>query len=502
MNSSVTPVISGFFPDPTICRVGEDFYLATSSFEYFPGAPIFRSRDLLQWEQIGNILTRRTQFALGDGRASGGIFGSTLRHHDGEFWFVTTNMSDFGGGHLLFRAEDPAGPWSEPQQIAGTLGIDPDIAWDRDGTCYLTWVGFGPGEDASGIVQARLDPSTGELLESPRKLWQGSGLAYPEGPHLYSADGWWYLMLAEGGTDRGHVVSVSRGTSPSGPFEPCPRNPVFTHRSLDTPVHNAGHADLVEGADGTWAAVYLAVRSRGSTPGYHVLGRETFLAGITWEDGWPRFDDDRYPVPTADTSFTDDFTSPELHPRWISPGDEPASFTGPAGPGSPGVPGGLVLTANGQEESPLLATRIRDEAWTGTATVSSVEGTAGLILRIDESHWYAVRIDGEIVRALARIGPLEQEVATAQRRGAGPLQLEISAFPSAEQPGVNSGPDDVVLGFREAGQFRELARLDGRYLSTEVAGGFTGRVIGVSAGGGRTVLERFEYRPTDHGTPR
>lgn len=135
-------------------------------------------------------------------------------HHNGEFWFVTTNMSDFGGGHLLLRAKDPAGLWSDPVQIPGTLGIDPDIAWDGDGNCYLTWVGFGPGENESGIVQARLDPDAGRLLESPRKVWQGTDLAYPEGPHLYKAGGWWYLLLAEGGTQRGHAVSVNRGQQP------------------------------------------------------------------------------------------------------------------------------------------------------------------------------------------------------------------------------------------------------------------------------------------------
>lgn len=130
-SAAFTPVIPGFHPDPTICRVGDDFYLATSSFEYFPGAPIFHSRDLVSWEQIGNILTRRSQFAAGDGRPSGGIFGSTLRHHNGESWFVTTNMSDGGQGHLLLRAKDAAaGPWSEPVRIPGTRGIDPDIAWE------------------------------------------------------------------------------------------------------------------------------------------------------------------------------------------------------------------------------------------------------------------------------------------------------------------------------------------------------------------------------------
>jgi len=242
MMDAKVPVISGFHPDPTICRVGEEYYLANSSFEYFPGAPLWRSLDLGEWSPVGNILSRRSQFARGDGRPSGGIFGSTLRHHAGRFWFVTTNMSDFGRGHLLVSAADPAGPWTDPVHFAGAIGIDPDLAWDADGTCYLNWCSFTHG---GAIAQARVDPHTGALLEEPRLLWAGSGLAYPEGPHLYQRDGLWYLVIAEGGTERGHAVSVARAEHPTGPFEPHPANPIFSHRSTPHPVQNVGHADLI-----------------------------------------------------------------------------------------------------------------------------------------------------------------------------------------------------------------------------------------------------------------
>jgi len=489
--ASASPVIPGFFPDPTICRAGDDYYLATSSFEYFPGAPVFHSRDLATWEQVGNILTRRSQFAAGDRRPSGGIFGSTLRHHNNRFWFVTTNMSDFGGGHLLLTADNPAGPWSDPLQIPGTTGIDPDIAWDQAGNCYLTWVGFGPAENESGIVQARLDPVAGELLEKPRKVWQGTGLAFPEGPHLYQAGAWWYLLLAEGGTERGHAVSVSRSLGPEGPFEPHPENPVFSHRSTDSPVQNTGHADLVRAASGEWAAVYLGVRPRGSVPGYHVLGRETFLAGISWHDGWPVFREDHYEAPLVETSFTEDFRPPGLHPRWISPGEDPASFTAPHA-------AGLQLFSGDGGTPPVLATRIRDETWTARATVQPDGGaTVRLELRIDASHWFAVEADGQSVRAVARIGPLQQELATVARPDPSvPAQLVILSRPSplAGQPGKNYGPDEVLLGCTVGGHVTVLAALDGRYLSTEVAGGFTGRVIGLSTRDGSAVLSSFDYR--------
>lgn len=487
---ATTPVIPGFFPDPTICRVGGDYFLAASSFEYFPGAPIFHSRDLVTWEQLGNILTRRSQFAAGDQCPSGGIFGSTLRHHNGKFWFVTTNMSDFGGGHLLLHAENASGPWSDPVQIPGTLGIDPDIAWDGAGNCYLTWVGFGPGENESGIVQARLDPLAGRLLERPRKVWQGTGLAYPEGPHLYHAGDWWYLVLAEGGTERGHAVSVSRSRTPGGPFEPHPDNPLLSHRSTAAPVQNVGHADLVETGDGGWAAVYLGVRPRGVVPGFHVLGRETFVAGISWQRGWPRFEEDRYDVPAWDTTFSDAFGSEHLDPRWISPGSELTSFTAKH-------PDGILVTGGGTDTASVLATRVRDFRWSVRATVRPSPGAAvRLLLRIDGSHWYAVEADHRQVRALARVGPLQQEMGTAPMDQHGdPWQLELACAdaPFAGQPGKNTGPDEVALCFRQGDHVTTLARLDGRYLSTEVAGGFTGRVVGLTVTRGSAVLQRFDY---------
>lgn len=493
-SAASTPVIPGFYPDPTICRVGGDYFLATSSFEYFPGAPLFHSRDLVSWEQVGNILTRRSQFAAGDRRPSGGIFGSTLRHHNHRFWFVTTNMSDFGGGHLLMHAANAAGPWSDPVQIPGTLGIDPDIAWDNDGDCYLTWVGFGPGANESGIVQARLDPLAGQLLEPPRKVWQGTGLAFPEGPHLYQHGGWWYLVLAEGGTERGHAVSVSRSKTPAGPFEPHPDNPVFSHRSTAATVQNVGHADFVETADGGWAAAYLGVRPRGVVPGYHVLGRETFVAGITWDKGWPHFDEDRYQVPANATSFSDDFASDRLHVRWTSPGNDPASFTAPAA-------GGLLISGGEPGKAPVLATRVRDLAWNARARFRLSEGSSvRLVLRIDDAHWYAVEASEHEVRAVAQIGPLHQVLETVPRDPCdsaltGTVQLEIACTdaPFAGQPGKNTGPDEILLRLLKDGREVTLARLDGRYVSTEVAGGFTGRVVGVSAPNGSAVVERFDY---------
>ncbi|MEA2169090.1 MAG: xylan 1,4-beta-xylosidase, partial [Solirubrobacteraceae bacterium] len=196
------PILAGFHPDPSVCRAADGYYLVTSSFEYVPGVPIYRSRDLRDWEQVGHVLDRRSQLDVSRAAPSGGIFAPTLRYHDGRFYLITTNVSD-GGGHLLVTATDPAGPWSEPIRMPGLAGIDPDLAWDADGTCYLTWSGYRDHRPV-GIVQAILDPRTGTVHAGPQLIWNGTGGQYPEGPHLHVRDGVWYLVIAEGGTERGH----------------------------------------------------------------------------------------------------------------------------------------------------------------------------------------------------------------------------------------------------------------------------------------------------------
>ncbi|MQM27082.1 family 43 glycosylhydrolase [Glycomyces sp. NEAU-7082] len=474
------PIVSGFHPDPTICRVGEDYYLAHSSFEYFPGAPIFHSRDLVSWKQIGNILDRRGQFLRGDGRPSGGIYGSTLRHHDGRFYFVTTNVGDAESGQTIVSTEDPAGTWSDPVFVPQAVGIDPDLAWDDDGTCYLTWTGRVAGGEGEGLLQGRLDMKTGEFEAPPYLVWQGSGLAYPEAPHLYRIGDHWYLLLAEGGTERGHTVTIARADRPEGPYEPCPDNPVFSHRSTPHPVQNTGHADLVQTAAGEWAAVYLAVRPGGFTPSFHVLGRETFLAGVDWVDGWPVFDESRYEFTPDATAFEDDFTAAELDPRWVAPASEPEKIAAPR----PG--GGLDLRDPGDGSPGLICARVKDLRWEAEAVFS---GSGRFEVRIDDRHRYGLVFEDGLVRAEARIGGVRAELGSAEARG--DAVLRIAAVECEAETMTAYGPDDIVLSLGGT----VLARLDGRYLSTEVAAGFTGRMLGAGAAGAGSVLRRFAYTP-------
>ncbi len=490
------PILSGFHPDPSICRVGPDYYLITSSFEYAPGVPIFHSRDLLRWEQIGNVLDREDQLVLPAGWDSGGIFAPTLRHHGGRFWMITTNVAQFRRGHLIVSAEDPAGPWSAPVYTTGAQGIDPDLTWDEDGTCYLTWASsLAPHP----ISQAAIDPESGGLLSEPRALWSGSGMAHPEGPHLYRRNGWWYLLLAEGGTERGHAVTVARSRSITGPFEGNPANPILTHRSSDHPVQNTGHADLVELPDGRWAAVHLGVRPRGATPGFHVNGRETFLTAVRWEDNWPVFDEEHFDVPAFDSGFDDAFTAPGLHPRWISPGIHPARFADPAPGGGVALAAATAPAETGSAESGsadarrLLAVRAKDAQWQASADVEGPD--VRLVVRLDEAHWAGIEVSDSSLVARLVVGGLDHILAQAPLAGADTSVLCIRSVEPATDPRLKAGPDRIELGHLEDGEFRLLAHFDGRYLSTEVAGGFTGRVVGVEARTGVRVLRRFSYRP-------
>ncbi|WP_243065159.1 glycoside hydrolase family 43 protein [Humibacter sp. RRB41] len=478
------PLLAGFHPDPSVCRAGDAYYLACSTFEYAPGVPIFSSPDLLDWTLIGHALDRPSRLDLASARPSGGIYAPTLRFHDDRFWMIVRNSTG-APGLLLVTATDPGGPWSEPLRIPGTgRGIDPDLAWDADGTCYLTWADL-----RDGVMQAELDTATGELLSEPALLWQGMGGKFPEGPHLYRVGEHWYLVLAEGGTGQGHAATVARSASPSGPFEPSPYNPLITASGSDSVVQSTGHADLVQRGDGTWAMVFLGVRPRGMFPQWHVLGRETFGASIEWRDGWPVYSEPIEPAhlePTRREPFVEEIGAGPLPASWITPGAFPqdVSTTDPDGT--------VRLTASA---SSRVFTGRRQEH-TGMVAMVQLDvpdgSRGGLELRIDPWHAVSVELAGDVVRAVARIGGLASTLGERQRLEGDVLRLETVASDALPFT-TRLGPDTIVASIVRDGETVELGRLDGRYLSTEVAGGFTGRVIGVVAESGRVGIRRFRY---------
>ncbi len=484
------PIISGFNPDPSICRLGESYYVVCSSFEYFPGVPLYRSEDLRSWTQLGNVLDRLDQLDVRGAQPSQGVYATTIRHHDGLFWVITTNVCA-PDSQLLVHAETPEGPWSRATTIPGVPGIDPDLAWDEQGRCYLTYSGYSPNALAHGICQVPVDLESGSTIGEPALIWAGTGGAYPEGPHLYRVGGWWYLMISEGGTERCHAVTIARSRNIDGPFEGNPGNPILSMRGTTSPVQNTGHADLVERADGTWAMVFLGVRPAGATPMFHVLGRETFAVEISWVDGWPVPTRAITPAEPTDEDSTWTFDGARLGPEWFAPAGSGLDFARPdPQPGSVAV----QASGGGQEgQSRLLAQRLRHPCATIATTLDSSNGSGGLALRLDERHQYSIEAgDGRVV-VRARVGGLEVDVATMDPgEGRARVRMEI------DRPGGSGsmgGPDDIAFMVQpEAdGGWTELARLDGRYLSTEVAGGFTGRVFGLLARSGTVVFSDLRY---------
>jgi xylan 1,4-beta-xylosidase len=478
------PILPGFYPDPSICRVGDEYYLVSSTFEYFPAVPLFHSRDLKTWRQIGNVLNRPEQFRPRGSivGASGGIYAPTLRHHDGRFWLITTDVDDMANGQLLVTATDPEGPWSDPIRFPGLVGIDPDLAWDDQGTCFLTYSEWTNG----GIVQAAVDPETGVVLEGPRPLWSGTGMNNPEGPHLFQRDSWWYLLIAEGGTHTGHSISVARAPHPTGPFESAPHNPVLSHRSTRYELQATGHADLVERPDGTWAAVHLGIRQSGSFPRFHVNGRETFLAEVDWKDGWPHIGT-HLDGAGPDTHAFELGGGYTLDPRWISPGADPAEFAEP-------TPGGIRLASGrapgAAESGRVLAVRVTDPVWSARA---HVDGDVSFALRIDPEHFLAIERTGSQVVARAKVGPFDQVLGEATVAPTAPLALMTRPDVAGRRRML--GPDLISAGYLDGDTFVTLAEIDGRYFSTEVAGGFTGRVLALEALSGSATICSLVYAP-------
>jgi xylan 1,4-beta-xylosidase len=491
------PVISGFHPDPSVVRSGDRYYLVTSSFEYFPGVPLFESTNLADWTPIGHVLDRADQLDVTGAKPSGGIFAPTIRERNGTFWMITTNVSD-GKGQLLVSATDPHGPWSAPVRIPGIDGIDPDLAWDDAGRTLVTFAHFDPTTTTSVIRQVVIDPATGEVLSEPVDLWQGTGHKFPEGPHLYRIGDYWYLLLAEGGTERGHSVVISRGPTPQGPFEPAPDGPILTRRGRPGPLQNTGHADLVQRSDGSWAMVFLGVRVRGGSPEFHVLGRETFAAEVSWHNGWPVVGELLEPSSPASgrgsvTDVTYDF-SKTLGPAWAGSGPHAADAILAVGDSS------LVLSGS-RESDGFLGRRQEHLYAEAQVTIEALGGTGSLVLRIDPSHEYAVSVTPRRIHAISQVGAVRASVverSIVAHGGAAPgtekVTVYVSVKPASSIPGA---PDCVILGFIHNGVRTQLARLDGRYLSTEVAGGFTGRFFGIVAASGRPSFSNFRYRGSD-----
>lgn len=280
------PILKGFNPDPSICRAGEDYYLVTSSFEFFPGIPLYHSTDLVNWEQIGNCIEDPDLYPYEKAKISGGIWAPTIRFHEGVF-YVTAKFEGFG--NFIISTEDPKKGWSKPVRVA-LGGIDPSLLFDDDKVYFCT--NQGTPDRRPGISVVEINVNTGEFLSDVRQVWEGTGGGYMESPHIYHIGEWYYLIVAEGGTGLQHMANIARSHSIWGPYEACPHNPILTNRNDATKaIACAGHADLVEDHRGNWWMVHLGTRP--TFIWYSYIGRESFLMPVTWQNGWPFVGEDQ-----------------------------------------------------------------------------------------------------------------------------------------------------------------------------------------------------------------
>lgn len=507
------PILAGFYPDPSLCRVGDDFYLVNSTFTWWPGIPVFHSRDLVNWEQVGSVITRRSQADFKGLGVSRGVFAPALRHHDGVFYVVTTLVDS--GDNCLFTAPEAAGPWSDPVFLRGVDGIDPSLFFDDDGRTWL--VNNGPPPDNRPLYEGHraiwlqeFDPKTKQMT-GPRTILVNGGVdiaqkpVWIEGPHLFKRGGWYYLTCAEGGTAENHSQVIFRSHSVAGPYEPWSKNPILTQRDLPAdrpnPVTCAGHADLVELADGSWWSVFL-----GCQPYFNNLyntGRETFLLPVRWtDDGWPVILPHGAAIPglhpapklaqpphsapatplTGTFTLRDNFPQPTLSPCW-------SSLRGPAQNWCKiGPSGGLLLTArpdslSGKGTPSFLARRQQHAYFSASASLvpPATRGVAaGLAAFQNENHWFFLGLRqraGELEVFLERTstglnGAKTETIASAKIKLCDSLLLQISAAGRNYSFAYSTGDE----------HWQTLAAdVDGSLLSTEVAGGFVGTMLGLYA---------------------
>lgn len=521
------PILAGFYPDPTICKAGDRFYMTNSTFSYFPGLPIFESTDLINWKQIGHAMDRPEQLNTEGQGVSRGLFAPAITYHDGTFYIVCTQVDK--GGNFVITATDPAGPWSDPIYLGELNGIDPSLFFDEDGRLYIVYNSVAPDNEPlyDGHRTIRMYELDSESLQpiGEQTILVNGGVdisqepVWIEAPHIYKINGYYYLMCAEGGTAYNHSEVIFRSKDVRGPYEPGPVNPILTQRHLDpsrpNPVTTAGHADMVQLDNGDWWAVFLACRPY---EGNHFnIGRETFLAPVKWQDEWPvinpDFEEVQYAYPTpmgnaVDTTlftyngnftFQDEFEGDSLgltymflrtpHEQWYEMAN-----------------GALTMqlrpeTASGLSNPSFVGHR--QQQHTGSVATAldfqpdNENEKAGLLAFQSETHHYLLAKsmqDRQAVVQLLQSSEDQLTEITSQPVSGEQIQLKITF----------DGADYTFAYAENEGEWQVLQEnVDGKFLSTEEAGGFVGTVLAMYATSSGTTSDKsasfewFRYEGND-----
>jgi len=536
------PILSGFYPDPSICRAGNDFYLITSTFAYFPGIPVFHSRDLLHWNQIGNAIDRPGQLCFDGHRISQGLFAPTIRYNKGRFYIVCTLIHT--GGNFIITADDPQGPWSDPVWLEGADGIDPSIFFDDDGKTWFCGTHPAPeGEAYSGNYEIYIREMDLSLVDKGKNplcgsgnigIWRGAlrDAIWPEGPHIYKIGNWYYLLHAEGGTGLDHAVCTARAKNITGPWEGKKSNPLLTHRHLgkNTEIINTGHADLIDDTEGNWWMVLLASRPfHGVCP----LGRETFMVPLFWEDDWPwvvtktGLIENEYTLPCFEMpnekinnkysynieSACDHFND-KLPIHWLTirmpVNEKDITFSLKE---RPGVLRLFIYSQTIRDKGhPAFAgRRIRHKNWMFSASMEfkpeKINETAGIVLIQNENFNYRFELflpaqsnpagqeslDKNISLRLIKAEGSDDKIVLSKELSIKGNILVLAASCREMKLSFYFGSDQYSLSC-----FTD--NCDARILSTEYAGGFTGSLAGLFASGNGTDSKNYadffwaEYR--------
>jgi alpha-N-arabinofuranosidase len=505
------PILNGFYPDPAICRVGSDYYLVNSSFAYYPGLPIFHSKDLASWKQIGHAMDRPEQLDLMGAGVSRGLFAPSITYYKGLFYIVCTLIDK--GGNFVITAKDPKGPWSNPVWLKNAQGIDPSLYFDEEtDKAYLVYNSIPPDNKSlwNGHRTIRLRSFDYKNLKASDEetLLVNGGTdttkhpVWIEAPHIYKINGQYYLMCAEGGTGFNHSEVIFKSKNVDGPYESYSGNPILTQRHLDPnrkfPITTTGHADLVETPDGKWYAVFLGCRPYEGD--FYNIGRETFLAPVRWENGWPIITKGNeevkyfYPLPqpninkkpvnpfSGNFTYRNDFNSNNLDYRfiflrtvtdkWHSTSDKKGFLSLQLRP----------ETVGGRANPSFVGFRQSHIKYTASVALTfnpaAENEKAGLTIFQSERNFYY------LCRSMEGNKPVVQLYKSKPRE-------EMDLLKSQTLPGniqnlylriVSEGPTYSFYWSADNKRwYLLLAGVDGKFLSTSVAGGFVGSVFGMYA---------------------
>ncbi|WP_442588111.1 glycoside hydrolase family 43 protein [Pedobacter sp. AW31-3R] len=518
----VNPILMGFYPDPSIVRVGSDYYLINSTFSYFPGIPVFHSKDLKNWKQIGNGIHRTSQMNFLGAPMTRGLFAPAISYHKGIFYITCTQIDK--GGNFVVTAKNPAGPWSDPVFLPEVNGIDPSLFFDEH-KAYIVYNSDPPAKkplyDGHRTIRMYEFDEVQMKVLGEEKILVNGGVdiskkpVWVEGPHLMKTKDWYYLYAAEGGTSVNHSEVVFRSKSPTGPFLPYEHNPILTQKGLPEdrkdPITSAGHAQFVEGPDGKTYAIFLAVRPY--TGDYYNTGRETFIAPVIWKADWPVIN-----AESKEVQYTYQTDYKELKQKKALPQSRNFAYTltfekelDPAllfmrtidsSSFSLGKAKGVTMKLKPETcmepGNPSFIGKRQQHLYCSTETEldfipSSENEKAGITIFQDESHFYylckSLDKGKQVLQLFSSTADNSMKIMAESPINAGkvPISLKITAEGGVYSFYYSQGKGDWKL---------LKDNVDAKFLSTREAGGFIGCIFGLyatSSGVPSTNSASFKY---------